>query len=245
MVNSVVVMTELIYMKNCYVKEWNAVIEKVGKDDQGNFIVLDRSAFYPESGGQLTDTGFVEWDGQKAYVIKVTKRGLIKHYINGPEPPVGKKVHCVVDWKRRYALMKMHTAQHIISAVALKRFGSKTVGNQIHTDYSRLDLKPSKLSQTDLTFLEQKSNEIVDSAIPIEIYEVDRQEAESKPEEYRCNFSLLPKFIKKLRVVYIKGFDKAICAGTHVSNTKEVGHFKILKKENKGKNTERIIYELV
>jgi len=238
-------MTELIYMKDCYVKEWDASVESVGNDGQGTFIVLDRSAFYPESGGQLTDKGFVEWNGQKTSVVKVTKGNIIKHYIVGPEPRAGEKVHCVLDWARRYALMRMHTAQHIISAVALKKFGSSTVGNQIHTDHSRLDLKPSKLSQEELAFLEQKSNEIVDSAIPIEIYEVDREEAESNPDEYRCNFSLLPKFIKRIRIVDIKGFDKAVCAGTHVANTREVGHFKILKKENKGKETERIIYELV
>jgi len=238
-------MTELIHMKDCYVKEWDAVIESINKDAQGTFVVLDRTAFYPESGGQLTDKGSITWDTQKANVVKVTKGGLIKHYIDGPEPPIGQTVRCVLDWDRRYKLMRMHTAQHIISAVALKRFGSTTVGNQIHTDHSRLDMRPSTLSQEDLIFLEHKSNEIVDSAIPIKIYEVDRETAEKNPEEYRCNFVLLPKFIKKIRVVDIEGFDKAVCAGTHVANTKEVGHFKILKKENKGKETERIIYELV
>lgn len=234
-------------MEDCYLKECEAVVLESGKDENGFFAVLDKTVMYPEGGGQLSDIGFLVFnDHTRLTVTSVSKKGgIIKHYVQEFPPEPNSRLTVELKWSRRYALMRMHTAQHIISAIALQKFGSSTVGNQIHPDTSRLDLNPSKLSQEDLEELEKMSDCIVRDGLDINIYEVSRKEVESNPEKYRCNFALLPKSINTLRVVDIAGFDVAICGGTHVANTSEVGEFKILKKENKGKGTERITYELV
>lgn len=239
-------MTEMLHMTDSYEKKTKAIIKEVGKDGQGYFFITDKTVFYPESGGQDSDNGFGIMNNKKIKIVKALKRsGNVIHYTKEKiEVKPGDKILLKIDWERRYNLMKMHTAQHIISRVVLNMFNSETVGNQIHPNIARIDFRPANFSDEDLKIIENESNKIADNEIEIKIEKVTREEAEQSG-EYRVNFSLLPPSIKILRVVNIKGFDKAICAGTHVSNTKEVGHFKILKKENKGQKTQRIIYELI
>ncbi|MCK4634612.1 MAG: alanyl-tRNA editing protein [Candidatus Aenigmarchaeota archaeon] len=233
-------MTELLHMKDCYLKEFNANVIRTGDD----FVVLDRTAFYPEGGGQESDTGYLEFNGQKSVVTKVEKKGDVVHRVE-KVPSVGTEVKGYIDWDKRYARMRMHTAQHLVSWVAMKLFGLTTVGNQIHGDKSRIDFYPAHFSEEDLKKLEEESNNFTDKGLEVRIYELPREEALKKVDQKRCDLSRLPSSVKKLRIVEINGIDLCPCAGTHVKNLKELGKIRILEKINKGKNKQRIVYELI
>ena len=141
--------------------------------------------------------------------------------------------------------MKMHTAQHIISGIVFDDYNkARTVGNQIHTDYSRVDFHPVSFSDQNLKDIENKFNEIIKQNLPIKIYEEERTSLEKRVDQQRCNLDLLPKFITKLRIVEIEGFDVCPCAGTHVRNTSEIPKIGRTKKESKGKDRDRITYSL-
>ena len=221
-----------------YIKEFDAKVLK--KKD--NYVVLDKSAFYPLGGGQPSDTGIIKWSGGESRVAEVQKKGIIKHIISG-ELPEG-DVHAIIDWDKRYAHMKMHTAQHIISGVVYDLYKARTVGNQIHADHSRVDFYPISLSDENLKKIEEKSNEVIQRNSPVKIYEEERDSLEKRTDPLRSNLDLIPSSIKILRIVEIEGFDVCPCAGTHVRSTGELGTLEILRKENKGKDKERIIYTL-
>ncbi|MCJ7571166.1 MAG: alanyl-tRNA editing protein [Candidatus Thermoplasmatota archaeon] len=237
-------MTKILYMDNIdgnYIKDFSAKVIK-NKDD---YIILDKTAFYPMGGGQSSDTGFIEWDNKKSEVLQVIKKGnAIKHIIKGEKPSVEIQVHATIDWDIRYKHMKMHTAQHIISGIVFDDYKARTVGNQIHADYSRVDFHPVKFSEKDLEDIVKKFNEIVSMNLPVNIYEEERISLEKRVDTQRSNLDLLPKFISKLRIVEIQGFDICPCAGTHVKNTSEIPHIKEIRRETKGKDIDRIIYSL-
>lgn len=237
-------MTKILYMDNIvgnYIKKFDAIVTKNKKD----YICLNQTAFYPIGGGQPSDTGVLKWDNKESVVKEVIKKGdSINHIIEGEKPPVGTKVHAVIDWKRRYGHMKMHTAQHIISGIIFDDYQARTVGNQIHAEYSRVDFYPANFSDEDLEKIEKKFNEIVKQNLPIKIYSEERDNLEKRVDSQRANLDLLPKFITKLRIVEIESFDICPCAGTHVRNTSEISKIDKLKKETKGKDKTRIIYSL-
>jgi len=237
-------MTKILYMENIegnYIKEFNAMVTKIKKD----YVILDQTAFYPIGGGQPSDTGYLIWDGDKVIVKEVMKKGdSVKHVIEGEKPAVGTKVQGVIDWDKRYSHMKMHTAQHILSAIVFDDFNARTVGNQIHADYSRVDFHPVKFSDEDLEKITQKFNEIISKDLPVKIYEEERESLEKRVDQQRANLDLLPKFITKLRIVEIEGFDICPCAGTHIRNTNEIPMLDKIKRDTKGKDRDRIIYSL-
>ena len=237
-------MTKILYMDNIdgnYIKDFSANVIK-NKDD---YIILDETAFYPMGGGQPSDTGFIEWDNKKSEVLQVIKKGeAIKHIIKGEKPSVDIQIHATIDWEIRYKHMKMHTAQHIISGIVFDDYKARTVGNQIHADYSRVDFHPVKFLDKDLENIVKKFNEIILMNLSVKIYEEERTSLEKRVDAQRSNLDLLPKFISKLRIVEIQNFDICPCAGTHVKNTSEIPHIKEIKRETKGKDTDRIIYSL-
>jgi misacylated tRNA(Ala) deacylase len=158
-------MTELLYMKDSesnYIREFDATVtsageesgEESGKVSGRKYIVLDRSVFYPAGGGQESDTGTVRWEGGIARVREVRKKGDVRHFLEGALPAAGTNVHGTIDWERRYAHMRMHTAQHVISGVVYDMFKARTVGNQIHADKSRVDFAPVSLSESDVRNIE-------------------------------------------------------------------------------------------
>jgi len=237
-------MTEILYMTDIdgnYIKEFDATITKNKKD----YVCLDKTAFYPVGGGQPSDTGILKWNDNKSIVKEVIKKGdAVQHKIFGEKPPVGTKVHAILDWDRRYSHMKMHTAQHILSGIIFDYYKARTVGNQIYADYSRVDFHPANFSNEDIENIENKFNEIVIKNLPVKIYEEERSSLEKRVNEQRANLDLLPKFITKLRIVEIEGFDICPCAGTHVKNTSEISKIDKIKRETKGKDKTRIIYSL-
>ena len=235
--------TEMLYMPDVesnYVREFHAKVVKRKKD----YVMLDSSAFYPEGGGQPADHGTLEWDGGSVEVKHVQKKGVVKHIVTGDVQTVPDQVHGVLDWDRRYAHMRMHTAQHLISAVILELYGAHTVGNQLYHDRSRIDFDRSKLTDEDLQAVKVRFDELVDAGVPVSVYEMDRKDMEDRVKVGRAQLDLLPQHITSLRVVDIQEYDLCPCAGTHVRNLSELGHLVPLGRESKGADKERVHFTL-
>ena len=236
-------MTDVIYMKDIdsnYTREFEAKVIERGFD----YVVLDRTAFYAVGGGQPSDTGKLAWDGGSVDVREVTKKAGIRHHLAQNPDNVPDVVKGVLDWDRRYAHMRMHTAQHIVSGVVYDMFRARTVGNQIYHDRSRIDFAPVTFSDEMLSDVQAKCNEILSRGTPVEISTISREVLERNVDAQRANLDLLPKSVRELRVVTIGDFDVCPCAGTHVRSLAEIGELEITKRDRKGKDRERVTYEL-
>lgn len=227
--------TRPIYMNDDYAGEFDAEVTGVGE----GYVVLSQTAFYPEGGGQPGDTGTL--NGVR--VSSVRKRdGEIRHYTDAP---VVGKVHGIIDWEPRYGHMRMHSAQHLLSAIALDNYGCETVGNQIHGSRSRVDFAIDSITEEMQTAMAGEFNRIVDEGRTISHYMTGREEMLASVDEHRRKlFERLPDSITRVRIVEIEGIDKCPCAGTHVANTKEIGHMRIIEVKNKGKGKTRLVYGL-
>jgi misacylated tRNA(Ala) deacylase len=237
-------MTEILYHPaNEYQKKFDAEVEKA--DEEKGYIVLDRTLFYKEGGGQPADHGKISWDSGEAEVTDVQKEhGEIRHYIEGDIPEEGTEIHGEIDWERRYKHMKMHTAQHIVSKVVLDEYDATTAGNQVHENRSRIDFEPAEFSDEDLEKIEEMANEIIDADIELQKSEVARDRLEEETEEGRTNLDLIPDHIDPLRAVEIGDIDICPCGGTHVDSTGEVGELEIVERRSKGADVERIEFVL-
>ncbi|MBW2977931.1 alanyl-tRNA editing protein [Candidatus Woesearchaeota archaeon] len=236
-------MGETLYMNDCYLKEFEATVKSVSN---GKYIVLDKTGFYPKSGGQPNDVGFLvrESDGKQFTVVYAGKfSGEISHEVAEEGLKEGDNVIGKIDWSRRYKLMRMHTAAHIISAVFHQEVGALITGNQLDLEKSRIDFSLEEFDRDKIDDYIRKSNEIVEEDLPIKIYTISRAEATSDPSLFKLAKGL-PEGINEIRIVEIEGFDKQADGGTHVKSTKEVGKIVFLKAENKGKSNRRVYFKL-
>jgi misacylated tRNA(Ala) deacylase len=235
-------MTELLYATDAYSKEFDAVVEDVR--DGG--VVLDRTAFYATGGGQPNDTGVLRWDGGECRVVDVKKQGgEVLHKVDGEPPPVGTTVHGAIDWERRYALMRHHTALHVLCGVIYKLYGALVTGGQMYLDRARMDFALEDLSPERLARIEQEANRLMAEGHPIVVKTLPREEAFQIPDLIRTNINLLPPGIQEVRVIDIVGIDQQADGGTHVHDTREVGQIRITKTENKGRINKRLEIALV
>jgi len=233
-------MTELLYMTNSYLKEFDAKVIEV----DGNRVVLDRTAFYPTGGGQPCDTGKLVCDGREFAVLSVKKEsGKIWHELDRAGLAVGDQVHGVIDWDRRYKLMRMHTACHVLAAVLYKEAGAKITGNQLGLEKSRIDFNLEKFDREALAGYVERANQLLAQDRPVKIYFMDREEVLKDPELVKLA-SVLPPAIQRLRIVEIEGIDRQADGGTHVARTSEVGRIVLLGAENKGKSNRRVYFGL-
>jgi misacylated tRNA(Ala) deacylase len=237
-------MTRLLYLEDldaAYRKEFSATITKRGED----YVLLDQTLFYPTGGGQEHDTGVLKWEGGQSRVLNVEKKGVVKHILETMPPEGVTHVHGVIDWPRRHNLMRMHTAQHLISGLVYDHYGSaRTVGNQLHPDRSRLDFRPFKVAHEELVDLEARINKVLSQDIPVRVVTESRASLEARLKPERSNLDLIPKSIPELRVVEIGAFDTCPCGGTHVKNTKEIGRVQFTDRQSKGAETTRVEYVL-
>lgn len=234
-----------------YVRRFDAKVQKTLDD----WVLLDRTAFYAEGGGQPSDVGRIVWDGGEARVAHVSKKGAVKHVVEGPLPPQGATVRGEIDWDLRHRHMRMHTSQHILSGVVWRTRTGRTVGNQLHAERSRIDFEPAKFSNDDLRDLEKELNAIVARDLPVRTYDEDRGVLEARLGQDRNLLNLVPQSVRRLRVVEVydpegadarfgRTIDVCPCAGTHVARTGEIGRFEIVGRETKGANKDRIEYVL-
>ena len=232
-------MTELLYMDDSYLKEFDARVTGSGED----WVTLDRTAFYPRGGGLPCDTGVLNWEGGQARVTRVVKEeGLVKHYVDSSIPE-GTSVHGVIDWDRRYRVMRTHTGLHILIAVLNKMAGVLVTGNQIGVEESRVDLNLEKPDRSLVEKAFEEANSIIRKGIEVKIYYLPREEAMKIPGIVKLA-KALPPSVEKLRIVEIPGVDIQADGGPHVRNTSEIGELVFLKLKNKGRNNRRIYFTI-
>lgn len=240
-------MTKKLYLESieaAYLEEFTAEVIAI----EDNKIVLDQTLFYPLGGGQNWDLGSIDGPNGKMNVIEVRGRDTIHHTIEDTfELEIGDEVSGTIDFERRYAHMKMHTAQHLVSGIAYEMFdGVRTVGNQIHTEKSRIDFKPIQFTEDMLLELQSAVNEKIQLGLEVTDSQMTRDEINSIMPQERTNMDLLPSFINDLRVVTIGDKqDLCPCAGTHVRNISEIKGIEFIGKKSKGKGTQRVTYELI
>ena len=227
-----------------YTREFEAEV----KATFPGIIELEKTAFYPLGGGQPADIGTISWSEGEANVTDVRKKNRIRHIVEGDLPEVGDLVNGNIDWSRRYSHMRMHTSQHLVSAVVNEVYGSDTVGNQIGQEKSRIDFKPLKINQSELNEIEDKVNDYISKDLEVTISEELRSNLENNP-DIRSSMSsglwkMLPKSVTQLRVITIGDIDVCPCAGTHVKSLKEIGNVSFIKRDNKGAEKLRLTYNL-
>ncbi len=244
-------MTNVLYLDDAYLKEWTAKVISVKENSKepssASFVVLDRTAFYPKGGGQPNDEGVIvkKNDGREYKVVFVGKSdGIISHEVdcssNGPLNE-GDIVECKLNWNRRYKLMRMHTACHVLAGVLHKDTGAMITGNQLDIDKSRIDFSVEQYDPEKLKEYIEKANRILEEGHENIIYYVDKSQDIDK---FLRLAKGIPEGITNVRIVEIQGFDAQPDGGTHVKNTKEVGRIRFLSSENKGKNNRRVYFEL-
>lgn len=222
-----------LYAEDSYLREFDAVVKKSGP----RFVVLDRTAFYPESGGQPSDTGVLLTEGKEVAVHKVVRRGReIFHYLRG-DIDVGSRVHGVIDWEPRLFNMRRHSAEHLLTGL----FESRGSGPKVYSDLTQLDFKPSKLTEEEVRLVEEEFNEVVEADIPLRIYYASREELEGEEDERKRGFlEKIPAAVERLRMVEIPGHALTFCFGTHVRSTAEIGRLAELRMTH-GKRGRRIV----
>jgi len=236
-------MTKKLFLNDSYLKECESIVTKVS---DGKFVVLDKTIFYGQSGGQPSDTGKLVKENEEEIKV-VFAKGFgeeISHQIE-PENSLkeGEKVKSVLDWEQREKYMKMHTSAHILAGVINKEIGALITGNQLGLEESRMDFNVPEFDKELLKSFEEKSNEIIEQGLEISISYEDREKALARPELFRLK-DVLPKDIPTLRIVSIGNFDIQADGGTHVANTKEIGKMKITNFKNKGKENRRVYWKL-
>ena len=240
-------MTQKLYLESieaAYAQTFDANVIAV----DGDSIILDRTLFYPLGGGQHWDTGVLAGPNGELSVKEVRGRGDVQHTM---EPDhqlvVGDEVRGTIDWNVRYAHMRMHTAQHLMSGIAYELFnGVRTVGNQIHAEKSRIDFNPISFDETMMDTLVDAVNGHIKTGLDLSESVMTREEINTIMPPERTNMNLLPASVKHLRVVEIGDrVDLCPCAGTHVSNTSELGPVELIGKKSKGKGTQRLSYHLL
>ncbi len=236
-------MTDLLYMVDSYLREFDAVVQGVNDDGQ---VILDRTAFYAGGGGQPCDTGTLSAGGNSWRVTKVGKAdGEIVHTIDGDDPPPpGTSVHGEIDWEQRYKLMRTHTALHVLCGTVFREYGAQVTGGNMGTDKARMDFELEDLDPERVTHIEDLANKSIQAGLDVSWRSLPREEAFQIPDLIRTKINLLPDSITEVRVVEIAGLDLQADGGTHVRNTREVGGIKVIGTRSKGRINKRLEIEL-
>ena len=237
-------MTELLYHTDAYLRECTATV--VAHASSGDGVILDQTVLYATSGGQPHDTGTLHADGA-TWQVTAVKRGDegVVHTVTGtPLPAVGSTVQCVVDWDRRYKLMRTHTALHLLCGVVFRDYGALVTGGNMDVDEGRLDFEISDFSNELAQSIVDAVNVEVAANRAIEVAILPREEAFQIPDLIRTKINLLPEGISHVRTVNIVGLDLQADGGTHVAHTSEVGTVVLLKTRSKGATNKRIVIGL-
>jgi misacylated tRNA(Ala) deacylase len=230
--------TDLAYLRDAFVREFDATVIAV----DGNCVALDATYFYPTGGGQPHDTGTLG----SAHVSEVRKEGdAVWHTLQGPIPSVGDVMHGVVDWDRRFNLMRTHTAMHILCGVIWNEWQVPVTGGNMEPLSARMDFEFDPLPEGFAQRVEDLVNEAIARDFPIEVSFLPRETAVLDADLIRTKVSLIPETVKEIRVVDIVGLDKQADGGTHVRSTADVGRFRVIKLENKGKGNKRVRVEIL
>ncbi len=233
-------MTECVFLNDPAAASISATVVASGPDG----IVLDRTVFYARGGGQPGDTGQLRWEGGETAIIDTLKgdSGAILHQpaADAVPPPAGTRVEAAIDWQRRHALMRMHTAMHLLCSLIK---GAAVTGGSVGVEKSRLDFDlPVSPKKEDI---ETQLNALITADHPVRIEWVDESVLDAEPGLVRTMSVKPPRGSGRLRLIRIgdgnEPLDLQPCGGTHIARTGEIGPMRVVKIENKGKQNRRII----
>ena len=232
--------TDLLFLRDAYLQEATALVLEVRE----NAVVLDRTIFYATGGGQPHDTGSL--GGQ--VVVDVRKEGgAVLHVLaeGAVLPTLGTQVELIVDWQRRHNLMRTHTAMHVLCGVIWNEWHVPVTGGNMEPLSARMDFEFDPLPEGFAVRVEQLVNEAIAADFPIAVSFLPRDTAVTDEDLIRTKVNMIPDFVTEIRVVDIVGLDKQADGGTHVQSTREIGTFRVVKMENKGKGFKRVRVEIL
>jgi misacylated tRNA(Ala) deacylase len=231
-----------LFLEDAYLREFEARVVKL----DGREIMLDRTVFYPGGGGQPSDRGTLGVGPVHARVVDVRREGSgILHVLDISIPDTIRDLRGEIDWERRHAHMRYHTALHVLSGVIWKSFGAKVTGGQMRADRARMDFSfPGEWTADVVSEIERSTNEALAEKRSVKVYELPRGEALKNPDLIRTQVNLVPERVKTIRIVEIDGLDTQADGGTHVSNTGEVGEMEITDHKSKGRQNKRVEFVL-
>ena len=236
-----------------YARESEARVVAVGAADApsgGSLVVLDSTVFYPGGGGQPSDRGMLlrAEDGRTWSVQAARKAGgeIVHELEAGVEPPrVGDRLRVDLDWARRYALMRTHTALHALCGVVWRDYGALVTGGNMEPGSGRMDFEFERMSGELVDEIEATVNAELARSREVRVNVLPRDEAFAIPDLIRTRINLLPPGIEEIRTIEIVGLDLQADGGTHVANTSEVGGIRVTGYESKGRINKRIRIALV
>src|SRR5215210_4798992 len=235
-------MTEELFLKDSYTKEFEARVVKL----EGREVILDRTAFYPGGGGQPPDKGSLGIGPIRTMVVDARREGgEVIHVMDRPIPDTVRDLKGALEWRRRFAHMRCHTALHVLSGVIWRNFDAKVTGGQMRADRARMDFSfPGAWTAEVVGEIEQLTNEALAEERPVRVYELEREEALANPYLLRTYANLAPATLRPRRNVELQGLDTQADGGTHVANTREVGGMEITGHKSKGRLNKRIEFVL-
>jgi misacylated tRNA(Ala) deacylase len=233
--------TDLLYLRDADLRSFDAVVTEV--DAEGRRLALDRTAFYPTGGGQPHDTGTLA----ELAVADVRKDGdLVWHTVgDGELPAVGATVTGEVDHDRRWALMRTHTALHVLCGVIWNEWRVPVTGGNMEPLAARMDFAFDPLPEGFAARIEELVNAELDADRPVEVGFLPRDVAVEDEDLIRTKVNMIPESVSEIRVVDIVGLDKQADGGTHVPSTAHVGRIQVVKTESKGKGNKRLRIQLL
>jgi misacylated tRNA(Ala) deacylase len=230
-------MTRRLFWEDAYLRSFTGTVVRV----DGNRIVLDQTAFNPRGGGLVSDLGTL---GGSKLVEAVKEDEEVFHVVVDPTPfREGAAVEGVLDWDRRYKIMRMHTTAHILSSIVHRETGALITGNQIAPDESRVDFSLEAFDRDKLADYIKMANEVVGRGVPVTSYFMNREQALGTPGLVKLA-NAMPPSAAELRIVQIGDVDTQADGGVHVANTREIGEIRAQRAENKGKNNRRLYFTL-
>ncbi|MEM4303472.1 MAG: alanyl-tRNA editing protein [Candidatus Caldarchaeum sp.] len=230
--------TELLYLDDSYVREFKATVLRAAE----NGIVLDRTAFHPRGGGLVSDVGVVRHEAGEAKVVEVVfgDEGVI-HRVEGDLPPAGVEVTGLLDWQKRYRIMRMHTGLHVLAATMVEKTNALITGNNISHDSGRVDFSLEAFDRAVMEECVDEANRRLAEGHEVKVYYMERDRVLSTPGLVKLA-GRLPPDIPILRIVEIGKIDVQADGGPHVKNTSEVGKIAVTKLENRGESNRRMYF---
>ena len=241
---------EQLAYSDAYARSVQATVRHVESGD-ATLVVLDRTVFYPGGGGQPCDRGLIlrSADGRSWRVHGARKSGgEIVHELEpseGDPPAIGDAVEVDLDWARRFALMRTHTALHALCGVVWRDHGAQVTGGNMEPGAGRMDFEFASMSGELVDQIEEAVNAELAAEREVRVNVLPRADAFAIPDLIRTKVNLLPEGIDEIRTIEIVGLDLQADGGTHVANTREVGRIRVTGYESKGRINKRIRIELV
>jgi len=229
--------TELLFRADAYLKTAQARVTRA--DERG--IELDRTIFYPVGGGQPGDTGTLLRSNAERIAIVDTRKGdapdSVVHIAASPSslPTIGETLTLEIDWPRRYALMRLHTALHVMSCVVV----APVTGGNIAPDKARLDFDID-MGLLDAEKIEHETNALIARGISTETVWITDEDLDARPELVKTMSVKPPRGAGRVRLLRIPGIDLQPCGGTHVGNIAEIGAIRVLRIRNEGRRNRRV-----